>query len=176
METVVFLDFALFNDEPIGRVLIRLETGLAPRASENYRQLCTGEYRVDRVPVGFKGCVVRGRLAPNSPSLMIESGNFDGRGGTSIYGDVVVFENANSSINGSGSLKHDLPGTVTMLNRGHGSEFAIVTGPAPHLDGQCQVVGRVVAGLPALSKLQAILTDRTVPADSVTISQCGQMY
>jgi peptidyl-prolyl isomerase H (cyclophilin H) len=169
MSTVVFLDFALF-DEPLGRVKVVLETGLAPRASENFRQLCTGEYRVDRVPVGYKGCVVRLRLSTTNgkPGILLESGDFDGRGGVSIYGEGIVIDSL-------AALKADQPGTVCMLPEGRGSKFVIIPGVIGDL--QYQVVGRVVMeGWPVLNKLQAILTDKTVPADSVTICQCGQMY
>lgn len=163
MSTVVFLDFALF-DEPVGRVKIVLETEEAPRASENFRQLCTGEHRVDTVPVGYKGCVVR--LRTGNGVLMIESGNFDGRGGTSIYGDGVVFDGK--------QIDSNHPGLVCMLNEGRGSMFVIIPGTCHDVD--MQIVGRVIEGWPVLNKVQAILTDNSVPAESVTICQCGQMY
>lgn len=50
---VVFFDITVGNTE-IGRILIELYAHAAPRTAENFRQFCTGEYKKDGVPCGYK--------------------------------------------------------------------------------------------------------------------------
>jgi len=50
---VVFFDITVGNTE-IGRILIELYAHAAPKTAENFRQFCTGEYKKDGVPCGFK--------------------------------------------------------------------------------------------------------------------------
>lgn len=40
----------------IGRVKFELFADVVPKTAENFRQFCTGEYKKDGVPIGFKGC------------------------------------------------------------------------------------------------------------------------
>jgi peptidyl-prolyl isomerase H (cyclophilin H) len=35
---------------------MELWADIAPRTAENFRQLCTGEFRKNGLPVGYKGC------------------------------------------------------------------------------------------------------------------------
>ena len=39
----------------MGRMKIELFADVVPKTAENFRQLCTGEYRKDGVPQGYKG-------------------------------------------------------------------------------------------------------------------------
>jgi cyclophilin family peptidyl-prolyl cis-trans isomerase len=41
--------------EPLGRVTFELFKDVVPRTAENFRQLCTGEYKVNGKPQGYKG-------------------------------------------------------------------------------------------------------------------------
>lgn len=41
--------------EPLGRVTFELFKDVVPRTAENFRQLCTGEYKVNNKPQGYKG-------------------------------------------------------------------------------------------------------------------------
>ncbi len=50
---VVFFDITVGNTE-IGRILIELYAHAAPKTAENFRQFCTGEYKKDGVPCGYK--------------------------------------------------------------------------------------------------------------------------
>lgn len=42
--------------QPLGRVKMELWADLCPKTAENFRQMCTGEYRKNGQPVGYKGC------------------------------------------------------------------------------------------------------------------------
>ena len=50
---VVFFDITVGNTE-IGRMKMELFADVVPRTAENFRQMCTGEFRKDGVPTGFK--------------------------------------------------------------------------------------------------------------------------
>ncbi|XP_020282583.1 peptidyl-prolyl cis-trans isomerase H isoform X2 [Pseudomyrmex gracilis] len=50
---VVFFDVSVGTTE-IGRMIFELFEDVCPKTSENFRQFCTGEYRKDGVPLGFK--------------------------------------------------------------------------------------------------------------------------
>ena len=39
----------------ICRILMELYADVTPKTAENFRQFCTGEYRRDAVPLGYKG-------------------------------------------------------------------------------------------------------------------------
>ena len=49
---VVFLDISI-GGHAAGRIKIELLADIVPKTAENFRQLCTGEYRQDGVPTGY---------------------------------------------------------------------------------------------------------------------------
>jgi peptidyl-prolyl isomerase H (cyclophilin H) len=51
---VVFFDVAIGN-HPVGRIKMELFADKVPRTAENFRQLCTGEFKRNGNPVGYKG-------------------------------------------------------------------------------------------------------------------------
>lgn len=74
----LFPDVSIGN-QPAGRITMELFADVAPRTAENFRQLCTGEFRRDGLPQGYKGApfhrVIKG--------FMIQGGDFikgDGTG------------------------------------------------------------------------------------------------
>lgn len=71
------------------------------------------------------------------------------------------------------SLRHSEAGCVSMAL--HGTQFLVTLGPAPHLDGAWQIVGKVVSGLAAVRELAALpCTDDTcAPLRPVAIGLCG---
>ena len=50
---IVFFDITIGNTD-VGRIKFELFADLVPRTAENFRQFCTGEYKKDGVPIGFK--------------------------------------------------------------------------------------------------------------------------
>eukprot|EP00953_Heterococcus_sp_UTEX-ZZ885_P000977 1036-Heterococcus_DN1.PRE.2 len=41
-----------------GRIKVELFADVCPKTAENFRQFCTGEYKVSNLPVGYKGAPV----------------------------------------------------------------------------------------------------------------------
>jgi cyclophilin family peptidyl-prolyl cis-trans isomerase len=58
--------------QEIGRLVMELFADVVPRTSENFRQFCTGEYRRDGVPMGFKGAPFHRVIK----DFMIQGGDF----------------------------------------------------------------------------------------------------
>ena len=61
-------------------------------------------------------------------------------------------------------LKHDAAGVVAMARKGNdpdsaGSQFYITLAPAPHLDGQYAIFGRVLEGLDVVLAIGKVPTD-----------------
>ncbi|TDG50173.1 hypothetical protein AWZ03_003389 [Drosophila navojoa] len=166
---VVFFDIAVGTTE-IGRMIFELFADTVPRTAENFRQFCTGEYRPDGVPIGYKGASFHRVIK----DFMIQGGDFvqgDGTGVTSIYGNTFADENF--------TLKHDSPGLLAMANSGrdtNGCQFFITCARCNFLDGKHVVFGRVLDGLLIMRKIENVPTGpNNKPKLPVIISQCGQM-
>ena len=83
----------------------KLFRDVCPKTAENFRQFCTGEYKKDGIPLGYKGCLFHRVIK----DFMIQGGDFvnsDGTGLTSIYGGKFKDENF--------SRKHDSAGVLSM--------------------------------------------------------------
>ncbi|MEQ2235810.1 hypothetical protein ILYODFUR_005997 [Ilyodon furcidens] len=52
---IVFFDITI-GGQDVGRMKIELFADVVPKTAENFRQFCTGEFRKDGVPIGYKGC------------------------------------------------------------------------------------------------------------------------
>merc|ERR1711977_727765 len=68
---IVFLDISI-GCIPSGRIKIELWKDICPKTAENFRQFCTGEFRRNGQPIGYKGCVFH-RVIKN---FIIQSGDF----------------------------------------------------------------------------------------------------
>lgn len=106
------------------------------------------------------------------PRFVLQGGDFtkgDGRGGMSIYGRSFDDENF--------IYKHER-GVLSMANAGpntNGSQFFITFAAQSYLDGKHVVFGRLLdrESMDALSRLEAIETQSTVPKESVIIQKAG---
>lgn len=144
---VVFFDVSL-ADVPIGRILIELFADIVPRTCENFRQMCTGEFRPSGKPTGYKGATFH-RIVKG---FMIQGGDFvngDGTGFTSIYGPRFADENF--------ALHHSGPGVLASGNSGvdtNGCQFYIQCSstPAQWLDGKHVVFGKVSGNYVSIPK------------------------
>ncbi|KAK4703361.1 hypothetical protein P7C70_g2855, partial [Phenoliferia sp. Uapishka_3] len=167
----VFLDFKI-ESEDVGRVIFELFADTCPITVENFKSLCTGSRGVNAagVPLTYKGSPLHRIIA----GFMVQGGDFtlrNGKGGESVYGGTFEDENLKRLI--------DAEGLLVMANRGrntNGSQFFVSLRPCPHLDGKHVVFGRVVKGydiIEGLSKLPC--TEKDVPHQLVTISNCGEL-
>ncbi|KAI3384241.1 hypothetical protein SNEBB_011484 [Seison nebaliae] len=109
---IVFFDVSIGNAD-IGRIKFELFNGYVPKTAENFRQFCTGEYKKDGVPYGYKNCPFH-RIIKD---FMIQGGDFvnnrEGTGICSIYGGPFDDENF--------IMRHSHAGQLTMTNKGKDS-------------------------------------------------------
>ncbi|KAI8893536.1 peptidyl-prolyl cis-trans isomerase H-like protein [Globomyces pollinis-pini] len=167
---IVFFDISIAN-QFAGRIKMELFADVTPKTAENFRQLCTGEYKSNGKPQGYKGCHFH-RIIKD---FMVQGGDYlmnDGTGNMSIYGPTFADENF--------ELKHSSAGLLSMANNGvnaNGSQFFITCAKADFLDGKHVVFGRVIDGLLTLRKIENVPTigANNKPKVSVIISECGEM-
>lgn len=91
-------------------------------------------------------------------SFMIQTGDSTatGSGGRSYFGK--EFEDECTV-----SLKHNIPGTVSMANRGphtNTSQFFITTVATPWLDGKHTLFGKVIEGMDVVQEIGVVETDK----------------
>ncbi|PRW45130.1 peptidyl-prolyl cis-trans isomerase CYP22 isoform X1 [Chlorella sorokiniana] len=150
---------------------MELFADIAPKTAENFRQMCTGEFRRNMQPTGYKDCpfhrIIRG--------FMLQGGDFlkgDGTGCISIYGSRFNDENF--------TAKHTGPGLLSMANSGpntNGCQFFITVGAADWLDNKHVVFGKVLGeSMLTVRKLEAVQTGpNNRPNLPCVITQCGEM-
>ncbi|KAK0191412.1 cyclophilin-like domain-containing protein [Armillaria mellea] len=176
---VVFMDINI-GETPAGRLKMELFNDIVPKTAENFRQLCTGEYRIQErdisQSVGFpiRSSGGRSNVAYRVPNFMCQGGDFlkgDGTGSFSIYGDKFPDENFQE--------KHTGPGLLSMANSGpntNGCQFFITTAKCDFLDGKHVVFGRVIDGMLTLRKIENVATGpNNRPKLLVKITECGEM-
>ncbi|SNX86331.1 probable peptidyl-prolyl cis-trans isomerase [Melanopsichium pennsylvanicum] len=167
---IVFMDISI-GDVPAGRLKFELFSDIVPRTCENFRQLCTGEFRPNHVPQGYKNSIFH-RIIKD---FMCQGGDYinaDGTGSRCIYG-ADKFEDENFQ------LKHDQAGLLSMANSGpgtNGCQFFITAQKCEFLDGKHVVFGKVVEGLLTLRKMENVATGQNNrPKMAVRVTQCGEM-
>jgi peptidyl-prolyl isomerase H (cyclophilin H) len=167
---IVFFDISI-GGTPAGRVKMELFADKVPKTAENFRQFCTGEFKKNNLPQGYKNCKFHRVIK----DFMIQGGDFlngDGTGTISIYGDTFDDEDF--------GLQHTTPGLLSMANSGknsNGSQFFITCAKADWLDGKHVVFGRVVDGMLTVRKIEntPVLGEKKAPRLPCVISQCGEM-
>ncbi|KIK63213.1 hypothetical protein GYMLUDRAFT_486256 [Collybiopsis luxurians FD-317 M1] len=168
----VFLDFQV-NGDQIGRVVFELFNDTAPKTSENFRALCTGEKgrTTSDVPLYYKNSIIHRSIK----DFMIQGGDFtkrNGSGGESIYGGTFPDEDLSRPL--------DSEALLCMANRGpdtNGSQFFVTLRPCPHLNGKHVVFGRVLRGYDdVVKKIAEVSVDgKDRPLDPVVIYNCGEL-
>ncbi len=137
-----------------GMIIVELYDEKAPRAVANFVALARGQRPFKDQQTGewvqrpFYDGLTFHRVVPG---FMIQGGcpRGDGKGGPGYVFDDEFDE----------SLRHDRAGVVAMVNAGpntNGSQFYITDAPAPHLDGQHTIFGRVVDGLDVVQKIARV--------------------
>ena len=156
----------------MGRIKIELFKHAVPKTAENFRQFCTGEYKMGSRAIGYKGASFHRVIK----SFMCQGGDFisgDGLGSFSIYGD--KFEDE------SFDLKHDKAFLLSMANSGpntNGCQFFITTEKTPWLDDKHVVFGRVLDDESKLTvrKIENVpVRAGSEPTLPVLISESGEM-
>ena len=168
----VFMDISIAGST-VGRINLELFADIAPRCAENFRQFCTGEFKRNEMPVGYKGC----RFHRVIKGFMLQGGDFDkgdGTGCTSIY-------SATGFPDEEFLLDHIGVGQLSMANSGpntNGCQFFLTCGAAPWLDGKHVVFGKIMdpESLLTLRMVENVPTGKgDVPRLEVLIEQCGQL-
>uniref|UniRef100_A0AC34QL44 Peptidyl-prolyl cis-trans isomerase n=1 Tax=Panagrolaimus sp. JU765 TaxID=591449 RepID=A0AC34QL44_9BILA len=166
---IVFFEMAA-GGAPIGTIKMELFADVVPKTAENFRQFCTGEYKRDGVPVGYKNSQFHRVIK----DFMIQGGDFvngDGTGMCSIYGTKFQDENF--------VMKHTEPGMLSMANAGpgtNGCQFFITCAKTDFLDGKHVVFGRVIDGLLTVRKIENVPTGtHNKPSIPIVVEQCGEL-
>jgi peptidyl-prolyl isomerase H (cyclophilin H) len=169
---VVFFDMTMAGTA-IGRIRIELFSSICPKTCENFRQFCTGDFKRNSLPVGYKGATFHRVMK----QFMIQGGDFingDGTGLFSIYGDRFSDEDF--------SQKHTGPGFLSMANSGpntNGCQFFITCAKCDWLDGKHVVFGKLLdeESLLVVRKIEnvPIAAGTSKPNLPVVIEQCGEL-
>lgn len=166
---VVFFDVSI-GGHAVGRIKMELFANVVPKTAENFRQFCTGEFKKNGIPIGYKGTSFHRVIK----DFMIQGGDFvkgDGTGRTSIYGTSFADE--------SFKLKHNAAGLLSMANSGansNGCQFFITCAPCEWLDGKHVVFGQVVDGMKVVRMIEnANVGTNSRPTVSCIVSECGQL-
>ena len=156
----VFFDISI-GGKTAGRVVFELFDDITPKTAENFKQLCL------KTP-GYKDSIFHRVIK----DFMIQGGdyeNFNGTGGSSIYGEKFDDENF--------ELKHDEPFLLSMANAGpntNGSQFFVTTVKTPHLDGKHVVFGKVISGKSVIRKVERTETGESDrPLKECKVINCG---
>ena len=121
-----------------GRIVIKLRTDLAPKHAERIKQLARDKY-YDNVPFHR---VIAGFMAQTG-----DGQNKNGTGGSKYPNLAAEFTPTPFKRGIVGMARANEPNSAN-------SQFFIMYGPTPSLDGQYTIVGEVVSGMDAIDKIK----------------------
>lgn len=138
-----------------GNIVILFDHKKVPMTVANFVGLAEGKMENTAKPLGvpyydsikFHRVITKGNGDPQD--FMVQGGDPTGTG---TSGPGYSFPDEIDP-----SLKHDVPGILSMANSGpgtNGSQFFITIVPTPWLDGKHTVFGRVVAGMDVVNSLK----------------------
>jgi peptidylprolyl isomerase len=125
-------------DTPHGRIVIKLRTDLAPKHAERLKTLARDKY-YDNVPFHR---VIGGFMAQTG-----DGQNFNGTGGSKYPNLSAEFSNVPFKRGIVGMARATSPNSAN-------SQFFIMFGEAPSLNGQYTVIGEVVSGMDVVDKIK----------------------
>ncbi|GMG21872.1 unnamed protein product [Ambrosiozyma monospora] len=141
--------------DPLGKFTLGLFGTVVPKTATNFYELSKTKY---------KGTIFHRVIK----DFMIQGGdfeNFDGTGGSSIYGKQFPDENFD--------LKHDRKGRLSMANAGpgtNGAQFFITSKETSYLDGHHVVFGQLISGDTTFDLIEGTETDQNdKPKKDITI-------
>jgi peptidyl-prolyl isomerase H (cyclophilin H) len=173
---VVFFDLHA-NKQKVGRATFELFHDLCPKAAENFRQFCTGEFLWKGRPTGYKDTCFHKVVEDK----FMEGGDFINSGvgsrpRISIWGEDQLFEDE------SFEVKHSEAGLLSLVNlgmkEGNGNLFLVTLGACPELDGKSVIFGQATdeQSLKVVRSLSAVAVNSEYrPKYPVVIRECGQM-
>jgi len=135
----------------MGEITIELFDKEAPKTVANFVGLAEGtkEWKDDKSGKMVKKPLYNGTIFHRViPNFMIQGGDPAGNG---TGGPGFNFADEFSM-----KLRHDVPGRLSMANRGpntNGSQFFITDAPTPWLDGKHAIFGQVVEGMDVVKKI-----------------------
>ncbi|CAG9311997.1 unnamed protein product [Blepharisma stoltei] len=152
-----YFDISIGNSTP-KRIVFELFSNIAPHTAEIFRRLCIGEFQYNEDNLYYQGSLINKIIK----GLMIEGGiEIDAK-----------FENENYA------LKHTEEGFLSMTSNGdgtYGTQFMIMLGPAPYLDGKQTVFGKIIEGFELCREIENVQTKGDVPTKIVRIVSSGQL-
>ncbi|KAG6055683.1 Peptidyl-prolyl cis-trans isomerase cyp10 [Claviceps humidiphila] len=136
----------------LGDIKIEVFCESVPKAAENFLALCASDY-YNSSP--FHRLIPKFMIQTGMPASPTPD---NPKSGQSIWGGTFDDEIRPS-------LRHAQRGVVSMANKGpgtNGSQFFITFDKAPHLDGSCTVLGKVIGddSLVVLAKMEALEVDK----------------
>ena len=153
-----------------GDITIELYPDVAPNTVHNFISLINDGFYVDKV---FHRAV---------PNFMIQGGSVNGDGMSGGFPYTIKCETS-----GQGFVQNDLRHTDGVISMAHagpntgGSQFFIMTGSAPHLDGLHTAFGMVTEGMDVVERIellptssQALITKPKIAA--ITVDTFGIEY
>jgi len=155
----------------MGTIEILLFDKHVPKTVENF---------VGLAQKGYYNGIIFHRVIDN---FMIQGGDptGTGRGGESFWGKAFEDESPLTPEGGTGQLKHETPGVLSMANAGpntNGSQFFITLVPTPWLDGKHSIFGHVIKGLEVVQAIGKVAVTQPfnkpvvdVVMESVTIEK-----